>query len=115
MSRPEFPRCVLPSNCISHIRQEQNYYDADPARAEREQADRAEQAMLEEEMERQQYEQFLEAQAHESEAEQEHLRVCDICMKSEADLYRGEARLIVTLMDGLRWCVECLWDKESVG
>ena len=48
-------------------------------------------------------------------AEQEHLRVCDICMKSEADLYRGEARLIVTLMDGLRWCVECLWDKESVG
>ena len=48
-------------------------------------------------------------------AEQEHLRVCDICMKSEADLYHGEARLIVTLMDGLRWCVECLWDKESVG
>ena len=42
-------------------------------------------------------------------------RKCDFCMKSEADLYRGEARLIVTLMDGLRWCVECLWDKESNG
>jgi len=69
MSRPEFPHCVLPSNCISRIRQEQEHYDADPARAEREQAGRAEQAVLAEEMERQQYEQMLEAQEREQESE----------------------------------------------
>ena len=80
MSRPEFPRCVLPSNCISRVREEQSYYDQDPERAEREQADRAEQVVLEEEMERQQYEQMLEAQAREKEAAE----ACFLCLGRKA-------------------------------
>ena len=85
MSRPEFPQpyCVLPSNCISRIVSEKNYYDSDPERAEREQADRAEQAMLEEEMERQQYEEMLEAQ------EREEHRVCPWCGNSMTPTKHG--------------------------
>lgn len=36
MSRPEFPiGIVLPSNCISRIREEQEYYDRNPEEYER--------------------------------------------------------------------------------
>ena len=49
MSRPEFPRCILPVNCIRRIREEQEYYDENPERYEREQREREEQRILEEE------------------------------------------------------------------
>jgi len=53
MSRPEFPRgCVLPSSCIRRIREEQEYYDKDPERAEREQEQQEEQRRREVSIER---------------------------------------------------------------
>ena len=35
MSRPEFPNCVMTPEIIRAIRQEQDYYDQDPERYER--------------------------------------------------------------------------------
>ena len=37
MARPEFPTgTILPASCIRRIREEQDYYDEDPERYERE-------------------------------------------------------------------------------
>ena len=48
MSRPEFPTgIVLPTNCISRIREEQEYYDQDPERYERERLEREEEKTME--------------------------------------------------------------------
>lgn len=47
MSRPEFPNCIMPPNVISRIREEQAYYDQDPERYERREADRREQQIME--------------------------------------------------------------------
>ena len=48
MSRPEFPTGIaLSANCISRIREEQEYYDQDPERAEREQLEREEEKTME--------------------------------------------------------------------
>ena len=50
MPRPEFPTgIILPPSCIQRIREEQNYYDRDPERAEREQRDREERLRQEQE------------------------------------------------------------------
>ena len=38
MPRPNFPNCIMPPEVISRIVSEQEYYDADPERAERQQA-----------------------------------------------------------------------------
>ena len=40
MPRPKWPSpyCALPPSCIQRIRSDQDYYDSDPERAEREQA-----------------------------------------------------------------------------
>ncbi|RLI66085.1 MAG: hypothetical protein DRO67_01645 [Candidatus Asgardarchaeum californiense] len=54
MSRPRFPGCVLPENCISRIVEEQNRYDRDPERYEREREERRLQEQQEEE-----YQQWL--------------------------------------------------------
>ena len=43
MPRPNFPNCIMPPEVISRIVSEQEYYDADPERAEREQAQMQEQ------------------------------------------------------------------------
>ncbi len=43
MSRPEFPGCAMPAETIRNIRQEQNYYDEDPERYERQERQREEQ------------------------------------------------------------------------
>jgi len=48
MSRPKFPAgCILPSSCISAIRQEQEFYDQDPEQYERIQREREEQRLQE--------------------------------------------------------------------
>ena len=66
MSRPDFPRCILPANVISRIREEQEYYDKDPERAEREQTEREERRRLEEE---EMYERQMEEEAQAREDE----------------------------------------------
>ncbi len=50
MARPDFPRpyCVLPAECIRAINEEQQYYDKDPERAERQQREREERRLEEE-------------------------------------------------------------------
>lgn len=57
MSKPDFPKPYTPltPNIISRIRSEQEYYDRDPERAEREQRARAERER--EEREREEWEQ----------------------------------------------------------
>jgi hypothetical protein len=40
--RPEFPRCVMTPEIIRHISQEQDYYDEDPERYERQEQERME-------------------------------------------------------------------------
>ena len=55
MSRPEFPNCAMPVSVIQRIRSEQDCYDQDPDRYEREQRRREEDRMLEQEQERQEY------------------------------------------------------------
>ena len=63
MSRPEFPiGCVLPVECIRRIRENQEYYDADPERYERMERQRKEQRELEREEERQEYERQQEGE-----------------------------------------------------
>ena len=52
MSRPEFPRCIMPVGAIQRIRQEQAYYDEDPERYEREEQAQQERQREEEEQER---------------------------------------------------------------
>lgn len=47
MSRPEFPNCIMPVGVIQHIRQEQDYYDENPERCEREQRQQEENRELE--------------------------------------------------------------------
>ena len=54
MSRPEYLHCPMPSSVIQHIRQEQEYYDQDPERYEREERMRKEQRELDQEQEREQ-------------------------------------------------------------
>ena len=50
MSRPEFPiGTVLPANCISRIREEQEAYDKDPEGYERREEERREEIRMEEE------------------------------------------------------------------
>ena len=48
MSRPEFPNCVMPTNVISRIREEQESYDKDPEGYEHKQEERREQTRMEE-------------------------------------------------------------------
>ena len=57
MSRPKFPEpyTVLTPNIISRIISEQDFYDKDPERYEREQKRREEDRILEQEQERQEY------------------------------------------------------------
>lgn len=63
MSRPEFPiGTALPSSMISRIREEQEWYDRDPERAEREYRRREEARQEELELER-------EEQRHDRERE----------------------------------------------
>ena len=47
--RPSFPNCVMTPEIISHIRQEQEYYDQDPERYERQEQERQEQYWMEQE------------------------------------------------------------------
>ena len=57
MSRPEFPiGCIMPVECICRIRENQEYYDRDPERCEREERRRGAERELEREQERQEYE-----------------------------------------------------------
>lgn len=60
MKRPEFLNCIMTPAIINRIRQEQEYYDEDPERYERQEKEREEQRQMEEEMmreeERRQYE-----------------------------------------------------------
>lgn len=58
MSRPKFPNCVMTPGIISAIRQEQDYYDQDPERYERQERERQEQREREEYEMQQQYEQW---------------------------------------------------------
>jgi len=51
MSRPEYPNCIMPSSVIQRVRQEQDYYDQDPERAERQQREHEEQRELERQQE----------------------------------------------------------------
>lgn len=55
MSRPEYPRCIMPVEVIRSIRQEQDYYDQDPERYEREQRTRKEERQLEQQREHEEY------------------------------------------------------------
>ena len=48
--RPEFPNCVMTPEIINRIREEQEYYDEDPERYER-QIEEREQERLQEEQE----------------------------------------------------------------
>ncbi len=52
MSRPDFPNCIMPVSVIRRIRQEQDCYDDDPERYERQQREYEEQLALEREQER---------------------------------------------------------------
>jgi len=58
MSRPDFPRpyTILTPNMISRINSEQQYYDENPERYERQQRIAKENRELEQEQERQEYE-----------------------------------------------------------
>ena len=49
MSRPEFPNCVMTPEIISAISREQEYYDQDPQRYERQQQAELERRQQEEE------------------------------------------------------------------
>lgn len=51
MSRPDFPHCIMTPGMINHIRQEQDYYDADPDRYERQQEERRQDYLREQEEE----------------------------------------------------------------
>jgi len=62
MSRPEFPRCVLPVQCITRIVAEQKAYDADPEGYERRQREREEYRRMEQEQEYQYHLQQQEQQ-----------------------------------------------------
>lgn len=61
MSRPTFPRCVLPANCIRDIVARQKLYDEDPAGYERREQEKKEQREREEWEEQQSYADHLEA------------------------------------------------------
>ena len=71
MSRPGFPKpyCILTSNCIRRINEEQAYYDENPKRYEWQQKARQEQRELEQEHERQEYERRMEELEMEREEE----------------------------------------------
>jgi len=57
MARPEFPTgCIMPVDMIRSIRQEQEYYDEDPERYERE--ERYAEARREEERQQEREEQY---------------------------------------------------------
>jgi hypothetical protein len=57
MSRPEFPIGVpLPASCIRRIREDQEFYDADPERYERLERERKEREEFEKEQEREYWE-----------------------------------------------------------
>ncbi len=56
MSRPNYPNCVMPTSVIQRVRQEQDYYDQDPARAERQQREHEEQREFERQQERKAWE-----------------------------------------------------------
>lgn len=47
MSRPEFPNCIMPASVIQGIRREQDYYDEDPERYERQERAREEERLME--------------------------------------------------------------------
>ena len=42
MSRPEYPNCVMTAGIINHIRQEQECYDQNPERYERQEQEERE-------------------------------------------------------------------------
>ncbi len=64
MPRPEWPNpyCALTPNCIWAIREAQNDYDADPERAEREQAAQNEQEEEERQCEQEEERAYYENQ-----------------------------------------------------
>ncbi len=57
MSRPEYPNCIMPVGVIQRVRQEQDYYDQDPERYERQQRHYEEQREQERQQERDAWEQ----------------------------------------------------------
>lgn len=73
MSRPEYLGCVMTANVINHIRQEQEYYDQDPERYEREQEEIREQYQMEQEemlhQEKIEYERMMEQRQIEEESD----------------------------------------------
>lgn len=75
MSRPKFLNCVMTSNVISRIKQEQEYYDKDPDRYERQQHEAQEQYRMEQEemVHQMRLEQQREAERQYYEEQQEEL------------------------------------------
>jgi len=65
MSRPEYPNpyCILPASCIRRIRENQEYYDKNPERAEREQREAKQRQADELRQEQEDYERRLETEA----------------------------------------------------
>ena len=66
MGRPNFPNCIMPPETIHRIRQEQDYYDEDPERYERQERAREEERQMEQ---RQMEEARLEEERREAERE----------------------------------------------
>lgn len=64
MPRPDFPHpySPLPAEVIMRINEEQEYYDRDPERAEREQREREERRMEEQRQEEEAYLEYLREQ-----------------------------------------------------
>jgi len=57
MARPKFPEpaCILPASCIRSIVEDQNYYDEDPVRYERQEQEREERRREEEQQLNEEY------------------------------------------------------------
>jgi hypothetical protein len=60
MPRPNFPNCIMPVEVIRRINEEQEHYDRDPERAEREQRAREEAREEERRQEEEAYRQEIE-------------------------------------------------------
>ena len=77
MSRPEFLHCIMTPGIIDHIRQEQDYYDADPDRYERQQEERRQENLREQEEEERacrEYQELMEYEAQARAAYEQYLR-----------------------------------------
>ena len=62
MPRPEFPNCVMTPGIIQRIREDQDYYDKNPERTEREQRGREERRQEELQREREEEQRMLDRQ-----------------------------------------------------